>query len=210
MNDNDRRHLLEESLNEAGGSSSIHSTQLLTDEIRVLPAGVEYEIPDRYHINMLVCLPVNPETSFVYWEVTSQLLAHYHTATDHLKIKVFSLHETKEVKLDEFSVSTELGRYYLHIKAAMQQIQARMGFYDEKGEFMVILVSNIFCIPNDHIEFSEDEVWMSVDENTREIIRASLHKEPGNLSSMGLYEEKSIGLSTLCPLSSGDLIKRGQ
>ncbi|MDD4854537.1 MAG: DUF4912 domain-containing protein [Sulfuricurvum sp.] len=210
MNENDRRHLLEESLSEAGGSSGIHSTQLLTDEIRVLPAGVEYEIPNRYHINMLVCLPVNLETSFVYWEVTSEFLAHYHTATGQLKTKVFSLHETKEFELEEFSVSTELGRYYLHIKAAMQQIQARMGFYDENGDFMVILVSNIFCTSNAHIEFSENEVWMNVDENTREIIRASVHKESENLSSMGLYEEKNMEFFTLCSLSSGDLIKRGQ
>lgn len=210
MNENDRHHLLQESLKEEVFSSNIHSTKLLTDEMQQIPSGLEYEIPARYFIDMLVLLPVNLETSFVYWEVTRKLLAEFCTTTDNLKIKMFATDGKKEHELAEFSVNTELGKYYIHVEAAMIQMQARMGFTNEKGEFVEILASNIFGAPNDRIEFCDDELWMSIDENTREIIRASLHKDSAGLSSRSLYEENIIELSKLRGFSSGDLIKRGQ
>jgi hypothetical protein len=92
----------------------------------------------------------------------------------------------------------------------MKQVLARMGFYDESGQFVVLLTSNIFRMPGDAIEFSEDEVWMSIDENTREIIKASLDKTGSTLSSRAVFEEKITELSKLRGFSSGDLTKRGQ
>lgn len=210
MNENDQKYLLQESLKEEIFSSNIHSTKLLTDEVHHMPSGLEYEIPPRYFMDMLVFLPVNLETSFVYWEVTRKLLSEYNTTADNLKIKVFSRDGKEERELVEFSVNTELGKYYLHVKAPMTQMQARMGFTNENGEFIVILASNRFGTPNDRIEFCEDELWMSVDENTREILQASLQKNVGNISSLELLKEKNMHLTTLRGFSSGDLIKRGQ
>jgi len=211
MNENDRRYLSDESLKEEAFSSNTHSAQILTDEVQGVPTGLEYEIPHRYYMDMMMFLPVNIETSFVYWEVTPGLLEEHHINLDRLKTKVYAMDDGGyEEEMVEFQVSTELGKFYLHFKAAMRQVQARMGFYNERGEFVAILFSNIFRMPNDRIEFSDDELWMSIDENTREIIRASMQKETGGPSSRGLFEEKIIELAKLRGFSSSDLIKRGQ
>lgn len=210
MNANDCRYLSQESLKEEIFSSNTHSVGLLSDEIKQMPSGMEYEIPHRYHMDMLVFLPINLDTSFVYWEVTPSLLSKYHATLDRLKAKVYSLDETQEEELVEFQVSTELGKYYLHFKAAMKRVQARMGFYNDAGEFIIILHSNVFRMANDRIEFSEDEVWMSINESTREIIRASLHNEPGVHSSKGLSEERLIERSKTYGISSSYLTQRGQ
>lgn len=209
MNENDRRTLSQESLKEEVFSSNIHNVELLSDEVHGMPTGHEYEIPHRYFMDMLVLMPVNLDTVFLYWEVTPALLDGYHIDLDRLRTKVYRFAENREEEMNEFQVCTELGKYYLHFKAAMRQVQARMGFYNEKGEFVVILHSNVFVMPNDHIEFSDDEVWMSIDKSTREIIRASLQKESGSFSSRGLFEEKILELSKLSVRSSAELIQRG-
>lgn len=209
MNDSDRRTLSQESIKEEVFSSNTHNVQLLSDEVRGMPTGHDYEIPHRYYMDMLVFLPVNLETAFLYWEVTQKLLERYQIGLDRLRTKVYLFRESSEEELNEIQVSTELGTYYLHFQAAMMQVQARLGFYNENGEFVVILHSNVFRMPNDRIEFSNDEVWMSVDKSTREIIRASMHKEPGTFSSRGLFEEKIVELSRICNISSFHFTKRG-
>lgn len=209
MNENDRRALSQESLTEEMFSSNTHNVELLSGEVQGMLMGHEYEIPHRYDLDMLVLMPVNLETVFLYWEVTPLLLESYHITLDRLKTKVYRFDDEREEEMNEFQVCTELGKYYLHFKAAMKQVQARMGFYNEHGEFVVIMHSNVFRMPNDSIEFSDDEVWMSIDKSTREIIRASLHKESGTFSSRGLFEEKIIELSKLRGDNSADLVQRG-
>lgn len=209
MNENDQYTLSKESIKEEIFSSNTHNMQLLSDEVHGMPMGHEYEIPQRYNLDMLVFMPVNLETVFLYWEVTSTLLEEYHITLERLRTKVYVLDDDQETALNEFQVSTELGKYYLHFKAAMKRVQARMGFYNEYGEFVVILHSNLFRMPNESIELSEDEVWMSIDESTRVILRASIHNEPDNFSSRGLLKEKILEISKLSGQSSRDLIKRG-
>lgn len=209
MNDNNQQTLSKESIKEEVFSSNTHNMQLLSDEVHGMPMGHEYEIPQRYNLDMLVFMPVNLETVFLYWEVTSTLLEEYHITLERLRTKVYVLDDDQETALNEFQVSTELGKYYLHFKAAMKRVQARMGFYNENGEFVVILDSNLFRMPNESIEFSEDEVWMSIDENTRVILRASMHNESEDFSSRGLLKEKILEISKLSGQSSSTLIKRG-
>ena len=74
MRDNDQKYLSNESLGSESFSSNTHNTELLAKEGLGVPGGLEYEIPHRYNMDMLVFLPVNLETSFVYWEVTPALL----------------------------------------------------------------------------------------------------------------------------------------
>ena len=210
MRDKDQQFLSEESLKGESFSSSTHSAELMAEEGRGVPGGMVYEIPDRYGLDTLVFLPVNLETSFVYWEVTLRLLESHHIGIERLKTKIYVLREGGEEVLSEFPTTTELGKFYLHFKAPMQQVLARMGYYDESGHFVVLLTSNTFRMPGDTIEFSEDEVWMSIDENTREIIKASLDKEGSALSSRAIFEEKITELSKLRGFSSSDLTKRGQ
>lgn len=210
MPNKDQQYLSEESLKNESFSSNTHNTELMAGEVRGVPGGLEYEIPDRYGIDTLVFLPVNLETSFVYWEITPKLLEQYHIGIDRLKTKVVAVTESGEEELSEVPTTTELGKFYLHFKASMCQVLAKMGFYDESGRFVVILTSNAFRMPGDTIEFSEDEVWMSIDENTREIIKASLDKSGSTLSSRAVFEEKITELSKLRGFSSGDLTKRGQ
>ena len=209
MREKDQQYLSEESLKSESFSSNTHNTELFAEERRV-PAGIEYEVPDRYGIDTLVFLPVNLETSFVYWEITPKLLEVHHIGIDRLRTKIVAVDEAGEEELSEFQTSTELGKFYLHFKAPMRRVLARMGYYDENGCFVVLLTSNTFLMPGDDIEFSDDEVWMSIDENTREIIKASLDKTGSALSSKSVFEEKITELSKLRGFCSSDLTKRGQ
>lgn len=189
MNEHDQYILLHESSKEEGFSSVAHSTQLLGDEIRPFLPQTEYIIPDRYMADALVLMPVNLETVFVYWEITPELFSQYPAMRHDLKTKIVALEEERE--LAEFSVERDLGNYYAQVDAAMKHLQARMGFYDSSNAFVVVMASNIFSMPNDRIELSDDEIWMNMDEHTREILLRSLEKKAPSMSS-------------------GELIKRGK
>ena len=207
MNNQYRHTLLEESTKEEGLSSSPHTTQVLCDEIRPFPPQTEFIIPDRYMADTLVLMPVNLETVFVYWEITPNLFSKYPAMNHHLKTKIVSIEEEKE--LAEFSVNGDLGNYYLHIDAAMRHIQARMGFYDSDHMFVVVMSSNVFSMPNDRIEFSDNELWMNIDEHTREILLSSLyHDNQYPYSSSSIIQEKIHEYFRVSLLSSTDLIQR--
>lgn len=210
MPNKNQQLLSEESLKNESFSSNTHNAVLMAEEGRGIPAPMVFEVPDRYGIDTLVFLPVNLETSFVYWEITQQLLELHHIGIDRLRAKVIATDNGRDEELSEFPTTTELGKFYLHFKAPMLRVQARLGYYDESGRFVVLMTSNTFRMPGDRIEFSEDEVWMSIDENTREIIKASMDKGGSALSSRAVFNEKITELSKLRGFSSGDLTKRGQ
>jgi len=55
----------------------------------------------------------------------------------------------------------------------VQRILTKFGYYDANHCFVPLLVSNVITTPNDKIEQTNDEIWMSKDKDFKEIIEAS-------------------------------------
>lgn len=193
QNDN-KKKWLEESLGDSVPSSMEHTPQIFAEEIRQI-SGEEYSIPCCYGRESLVFLPVNRDTSFAYWEITEALAEAKGALGRTLLGKVYDL-SAGEAELCTFSVSDYVGNMYVHFRVDMHPVQVRIGYMDEQGSFVLLLSSNVFVTPGTEVVFSDEEVWMSVDGETREIIRASLGVEGhGEYSSRTLMEERMLEMA---------------
>ena len=60
-------------------SSHVHGIESLSTELGEFGKIAEFQIPDRYNMNTLVLLPINVQTSFIYWEITDEHIRNLYT-----------------------------------------------------------------------------------------------------------------------------------
>lgn len=175
MKEKDKELLADLSLKGDGFSSFVHAQELITQEVSKFHLEDDFVIPHRYYIDTIRVLPVNLEIVFIYWEITTTLLSGNNISLGNLVAKVFMLDKNSENEICEFLIKDEVGSLYLKVKAPMQKVIAKVGFYDKNGVFVALLVSSVIVLPSDKIEQTDDEIWMSKDEEFKEIIEASIH-----------------------------------
>ncbi len=207
-NSNDN-NWLKESLEEGMASSMEPATEHFAKEAKYI-AGEEYAIPFCYYRDKVVFLPVNRDTSYVYWEITEGFLADSGAVGRELVAKVYDLEEG-ERELCGFGVHHLISNMYVHFRVDMHPVQVCIGYMDEAGHFVILLRSNVFTTPGTEVHFSDDEVWMSIDGDTKAIIRASLGGGDAageNLSSRSILEERVVEMARKRIYSSHTPIKK--
>jgi hypothetical protein len=115
------------------------------DKKRKLPAAVEHtdhQIPGGYNIDTIVIMPVNTDTSFVYWEVTDRLLngsrKKLKNGSAQLMVKVFEADCLKEVC--SFEVRERIGKNYINYQPSFKTLIAEIGVSNGSG-FVALLRS---------------------------------------------------------------------
>lgn len=144
-----------------------------------------HEIPQGYNIDTIVLMPVNRDTSFIYWEVTDRLLngsrEKLKSGSAELMIKVFEEGCLKEVC--SFGVSDRIGNSYIHYQPSLKPFVAEIGVSNGNG-YVGLLKSRTLSspgpgrlptgkkIPKPLSGPSEKgkELWMARKEDQREII----------------------------------------
>lgn len=171
-------------------SSSLHTT---ADSIGIEALNTDYlshySIPERYYINTLVLLPINPSTLFLYWEVCDDfILSKYSGEYDGFMIKIMEEYQGNTKEEISFRVYEQSGRYYVNRHFPSKTLYAIMGIIDSMGKFVELMVSNRIKTPSDTTSIG-DEVWMEKSGEWSEIIRASLSGEYDHLGSVALVRE---------------------
>jgi hypothetical protein len=176
--------LIAESLIEDNFSSKTHvlkedSTESPMIENRYIKE--DYPIPERYNINKIVLLPVDPSKHFIYWEIKDDVLKELKNKYSKIKL-VIKVYENRNEALT-IDITSPIGKYYIHYHAPMEKLYAVLGVVAD-GQFIPLVSSKEIFVPSDEIsEFSEEEIWMTKIKEWKEIIAKSYKKEVSYINS---------------------------
>ncbi|MEY4504448.1 MAG: hypothetical protein RL154_742, partial [Pseudomonadota bacterium] len=190
--------VIKASLTKDSVSSRVSLDSILSVEANIKPQD-NIEIPSRYYRNYLKVLPVNVQTVFVYWEVTSALLEEK-SASLPLVIKLFDTNEPNE--LLRFGIYEEVGSTYLNAYWNEKKLTAEIGYVSEDGVFVPILSSGKLSMPSDKLHIAKEQTWMKKVENFEEIIRASISYDTPSSSSLTKQMQLAFYDARLNSLSS--------
>lgn len=98
-------------------------------------------IAQRYNKDKLVLLPINPNSSFVYWEITDKTLEKFGIDPKNIQL-FFKLFDAANHEIVEFSSSFAIGNYYINHKSGHKSLYVKL-FLNVEGELEYILSSNI-------------------------------------------------------------------
>ncbi len=108
-----------------------------------------YEIPEGYNIDTIVLMPVNMDTSFVYWEVTGNLLSgnkkKLESGSAKLMVKVYEDEGLNEIC--SFEVMDRIGKSYVNYQPSFKPLVAEIGVVNGKG-FACLLKSRTVSSPS--------------------------------------------------------------
>jgi hypothetical protein len=157
-------------------SSEITTVAPPKEPVRVKPP--EYPIPDRYQLDTVVLLPVNPRKEYVYWEISDNTVNRFKKDFDSSEIsyvlKVFC--GDGETEFSE-SASVRVGRYgtwYFDLYVPDKILWAEIGILDNKGNYHAVTGSRKVRMPSDRIsDMIDEETWMTVGEKIDDIYRLS-------------------------------------
>ncbi len=185
--------LRDESLKEDNFSSHEHSIESFGREISEHARSRDFDIPAGYGVNRLVVLPINTRTEFIYWELNEGYVRSvYDGEILNYTIRLYEFVENSSKELTRFSVSGNIGRYYLNYYAPNRDIYVTLGIVGRDGKFIELLKSNRVSTPSDTISHAQDEVWMSKVSDWMEVIEASLERISDKSTSSELIKEMEI------------------
>lgn len=180
------------------------------------------EIPSGYNIDTIVLMPVNMDTSFIYWELTDNLLEDSEkklkTGSAQLMLRV--LEEESRNEVCYFEIKDRVGKSYINHQRSFQSLIAEVGVLNGKG-FVGLLKSRSVSSPSCSPQGSEGkstgkhnfksgkrsagpagskhEVWMTNKEGRKEFVSVSASASAG-LKMMRYY--RGISVSDDTPLFS--------
>jgi len=137
----------------------------------------EYPIPDRYNLDTVVLLPVNPKKEYVYWEVSDKTsdswLAKFGISKPVFILKVFqtngeNIEELASVRVEKY------GSWYFDLYCPEMNLWAELGILDNMGNYFTIVSSKKIKMPSDKVSSEIDkETWMTVGEKIEQIFELS-------------------------------------
>lgn len=98
-------------------------------------------IAQRYNKDKLVLLPINPNSSFVYWEITDKTLERLGIDPKNVQLS-FKLVDAVNHEIGEFSSSLAIGNYYINHKSGHKSLHVKL-FLNLGSKLEYILSSNI-------------------------------------------------------------------
>jgi hypothetical protein len=121
------KELIKLSLEEDNFSSHINweKEEIKEETEIILDLPVEYKIPDRYNIDKIVLLPIDPHKHFTYWFLKDETLNKLKENYGDFKFLIKLYKERKETL--SFEVYSESGDYYIHHYAPFKRLFAVFG-----------------------------------------------------------------------------------
>jgi hypothetical protein len=152
-------------------SDETHVIELLASVASKYSILDAYEIPHAYNIDKIVIMPVNDETSFIYWELTDRLLKsklqELNVGSANLVIKIFEIEQNCRKEIYSFKIKERIGKHYIKCHTSFKPLVADAGILKE-GKFIELLKSKTISKPSFETQETEDEIWM---EKTKDIYR---------------------------------------
>ncbi|QOG11466.1 DUF4912 domain-containing protein [Arcobacter sp. FWKO B] len=139
--------LIERSLSNSCGTSSggnIKKTETLNDGTKIYP------IPNRYFKDKLTLLPINPNHSFVYWEVTNDTLKKFDINPEDVQLS-FKIYDEQSNEILNFDSHFSIGDYYITHTTSHKAMYAKL-FLKNSDSLIFILKSNIIGVLEDSLK----------------------------------------------------------
>lgn len=102
---------------------------------------LSHPIPQRYNKDKLVLLPINPNSSFVYWEITDKTLEKFGIDPKNVQLS-FKLLDAANHEIGEFNSSLTIGNYYINHKSGHKSLHVKL-FLNLGNKLEYISSSNI-------------------------------------------------------------------
>lgn len=145
---------------------------MLAEELKIqYPEEKENTIPDRYEIDRLVILPVNPWLIFSYWFTTQHLKQQLKEKYINFKV-VLKLFEENTEK-GSVEVGNLEGSWYIHYHSPFGKVRAVLGI-EKEGIFYPVIYSNEIVMPSDMVFVEEEQHWYSKKDSTVRIKKADI------------------------------------
>ena len=159
-------------------SEDTHVIKLLASLENKYSISNVYEVPHAYNIDKIVIMPVNNDTSFIYWELTDRLLnsklrelnVDSANVSADLIIKIFEAGKDCRKEIYSFKTKEKIGKRYIKCHISFKSLVASAGIL--KGEeFVVLLKSKAISNPSSENTETEGEIWMKKTKDTHKIIK---------------------------------------
>jgi hypothetical protein len=165
----------------------------------------ETSLQDKYGDNRVVLMTRDPYWCYVYWDLSTDLMADKARAINEKYDLVLRVYDVTEVEFNgnnahkfiDIKVNGEAGNWYINVWDAGKTYIVDVGYKTESGKFILLARSNGVHTPNDKVSNVTDEEWMVVDEDFDELFRLSGGGKSGRIGgSEGLRNSIESGLSS--------------
>ncbi|MDO9265591.1 MAG: DUF4912 domain-containing protein [Sulfurimonas sp.] len=113
-------------------------------------------IEQRYNKDKLVLLPINPNSSFVYWEITDKTLEKFGIDPKDVQLS-FKLFDATNHEIIEFSSSFAISNYYINHESDHKSLYVKL-FLNVGAKSQYISSSNIIGTQQNTPESTRDDL----------------------------------------------------
>jgi len=152
------------------GSGSGETLDSFTPAVKE-EAAVDISLPERYGIDTLVLLPIDPANAYAFWEITTNTVSKFTELADSGSIRpVLTFFADYRGKL-AFSPVDFLGSYYVYDKRMDgNTVWAELSFIDKNGKSVKLLVSEKVQMPSDRVSEEDPHEYLRVSETSKKLI----------------------------------------
>lgn len=139
-----------------------------------LPFILEYyDLPYKYNKTVIKALVQNPNTLFVYWEISDEdiqnLKENYGEDFFNTTRPVLIIHNLTDKYSFEIDINDFANNWYIHVNDTKCQYVIELGRRPKEGEiynlpdnYLYVTSSNMIESPNDHVLFFDSEAFREV------------------------------------------------
>lgn len=148
----------------------------------VPPPPPQRDVPAEYGDTKVVLLVRDPEWVFAYWELNDETRARYGIPrsghSKRLVLRVYNVTgrrwpEENAQYFFDIDVGPYANNWYIRVPESDAAWVAELGIFEETGEYVPIVASNVVRTPRAGMSPETDEQWMVIEETFRKLYESS-------------------------------------
>lgn len=179
--------------------------QYIPDEVDIVR-----ELPNRYNETRLTLMMRDPEWCFFYWDISDNDVSYHSLEGRRISVRIFHVfgYDITNGEIHrELDVNAIYGDRYINLAMPHAYFIGELGYYDAKGNFIVLARSNMIYAPRDSISNIYDEEWMVNEEIIKLLKSPKALRE--SLSSATIFELIDLKRHHLAGSSSSLFSRKG-
>lgn len=168
------------------------------------------ELPNRYNETRLTLMMRDPEWCFFYWDISDSDISYHSLEGRRISVRIFHVfgYDITNGEIHrELDVNAIYGDRYINLAMPHAYFIGELGYYDAKGNFIVLARSNMIYAPRDSISNIYDEEWMVNEEIIKLLKSPKALRE--SLSSATIFELIDLKRHHLAGSSSSLFSRKG-
>ncbi len=153
------------------------------ETLHPLPAPPpERDLPPEYGDTKIVLLVRDPEWVFAYWEINDETRQRYELPRTgfrkRLVLRMYNVTgrkwpEEKAQYFFDIDVGPYANNWYIRVPESDASWVGELGVFEDNGEYVPIVASNVVHVPREGMSPETDEEWMVIEETFRKIFESS-------------------------------------